>query len=167
MTSVDVVVPCYQYGSFLRDCVGSIQRQDIDNLRILIIDNASSDDSAEVAKQLASEDRRIEVVVRKKNLGPNASYNEGIDWAVGDYMMIVDADDLVANGCIAPAVSFLEHRPEVAFAYGTELQAEFAAGVVPWLDPNGPDDSQTTNPPPPPGLRRPPPTHFGVRIPIP
>ena len=130
MTSVDIVVPCYRYGGFLRDCVGSIRRQGIDNLRILIIDNASNDDSAEVAKQLASEDRRIEVVVRNKNLGPNASYNEGIDWAAGDYMMIVDADDLVADGCIAPAVSFLEHHPEVAFAYGTELQAEFAAGVV-------------------------------------
>lgn len=131
MTSVDVVVPCYQYGSFLSDCVASIQRQGIENLRILIVDNASSDNSVEVANRLASEDKRIEVVARKKNLGPNASYNEGIDWAAGDYMVIVDADDLIADGCVTSAVAFLERHPNVAFAYGIELQGEFAAGVFP------------------------------------
>lgn len=131
-SSLDVVVPCYQYGAFLRDCVRSIQQQGIDKLRILIIDNASTDDSVEVAQELASGDARIEIFARKKNLGPNASYNEGIDWAAADYMMIVDADDLVAGNCLASAMAMLDSHPEVVFAYGQELQSEFAAGEVPF-----------------------------------
>jgi glycosyltransferase involved in cell wall biosynthesis len=131
MVSIDIVVPCYQYGVFLADCVASIQRQGIEQLRILIIDNASSDDSVEVANRLASADRRIEVFARRKNLGPTASYNEGIDWARSDYMMIVDADDLVAAGCLASGVAFLERHRNISFAHGVELQQEFEAGVVP------------------------------------
>ena len=45
MATVDVAIPCYQYGRFLRACVGSVLNQGIDDVRILIIDNASTDNS--------------------------------------------------------------------------------------------------------------------------
>ena len=45
MSSIDVVIPCFQYGRFLRDSVGSVLSQNVDSLRVLIIDNASTDDS--------------------------------------------------------------------------------------------------------------------------
>lgn len=56
MASVDVIIPNYEYGRFLRDCVTSVLRQNIEALRVLIIDNASTDDSVEVARALARED---------------------------------------------------------------------------------------------------------------
>jgi glycosyltransferase involved in cell wall biosynthesis len=56
MGSIDVVIPCFQYGRFLRDSVGSVLSQDVDALRVLIIDNASTDDSLDVARRLAAED---------------------------------------------------------------------------------------------------------------
>ena len=85
MSSIDVVVPCFQYGRFLRDSVGSVLRQEISSLRVLIIDNGSTDNSLEVARQLASEDKRVQIIAHGINLGPHASFNEGIDWATGDY----------------------------------------------------------------------------------
>src|SRR4051794_15159199 len=54
MASIDVVIPCYQYGRYLRDCVRSVLDQDVEQLRVLIIDNASTDGSAEIARQLAA-----------------------------------------------------------------------------------------------------------------
>ena len=45
MASVDVVVPCYQYGRYLRDCVASVLQQDIEDVRVLIVDNASTDEA--------------------------------------------------------------------------------------------------------------------------
>lgn len=121
MASVDVAVPCYQYGRYLRGCVTSVLRQEIQDLRVLIIDNASTDDSVEVARQLAAEDRRVAVVAHPTNLGQHASFNEAIDWASSDYFMILCADDVLAPGCLSRAVSFMEQRPDIIFTYGSTL----------------------------------------------
>jgi hypothetical protein len=115
---IDVVVPCYQYGHLLRGCVTSILTQRMDHIRVLIIDNASGDDSAEVAQELAAEDARVEVVARRRNLGLHASFNEGIDWASSAYFVVLCADDLLAPGALARAVAVMESHDEVAFAFG-------------------------------------------------
>ncbi|MBP2300846.1 glycosyltransferase family 2 protein [Azospirillum picis] len=118
MASVDVVVPSYQYGRYLRGCVTSVLTQDIADLRVLIIDNASTDDSVEVARRLAAEDRRVEVLARPRNLGPHASFNDGIDWARADYFLILCADDLLAPGALARAAAVMERHPGVHLSYG-------------------------------------------------
>src|SRR5687768_3126879 len=120
MSSVDVVIPCYQYARFLRECVGSVLTQDVACSRVLIIDNASSDGSDEIARQLAGEDSRIEVVVHRHNVGATASYNEGIDWASAEYLVLLDADDLLAPGCLARALPFMKAHRNVSFTYGIE-----------------------------------------------
>src|SRR6266404_9481058 len=121
MASVDVAIPCYQYGRFLRGCVASVLSQGIRNLRVLIIDNASTDNSLDVARSLAADDSRVEVVVHPTNLGPHASLNEGIDWASADYFMTLCADDLLAPGSLLRAVSVMERHPEVHLTFGRAL----------------------------------------------
>ena len=118
---VDVAVPCYQYGRYLRDCVTSVLTQAYRHVRVLIIDNASTDDSLEVAQQLAAEDPRVEVVAHRTNLGQHASYNEAIDWASSKYFIILSADDLLVPGCLARSVGIMEQHPDVAFAYGRAI----------------------------------------------
>jgi glycosyltransferase involved in cell wall biosynthesis len=120
VASVDVIVPSYQYGRYLRQCVKSILTQEHTDLRVLIIDNASTDNSVEVACEFRAEDLRVEVVTREKNLGGAASYNEGIDRAVADYITYVCADDLMAPGFLSGAVSILERGKDIVFAYGRE-----------------------------------------------
>jgi len=87
MSSVSVVIPCYKYGHFLEDAVGSVlDDQEGVDVRVLIIDDASPDDSAEVARKIAARDPRVEVIVHTTNKGHIATYNEGLlDWADGDY----------------------------------------------------------------------------------
>ena len=121
MPSVDVVVPCYKYGRFLRACVESVLSQDIEQLRVIIIDNASTDDSVAVARDLAREDKRVEIVVHERNLGPHASFNEGIDLATADYVMVLCADDILSPGSLRRARTIMEQHPGVAFAHGTEI----------------------------------------------
>lgn len=121
MGSVDVVVPSYQYGGFLRQCVTSVLTQGIADLRVLIIDNASSDDSVEVARQLAAGDARVEVRARQTNLGPHASFNDGIDWASADYFLILCADDLLVPGALPRAVAVLDRNPNVHLTWGAIL----------------------------------------------
>lgn len=133
MTSIDVAVPCYQYGRYLRDCVSSILSQDVENLRVLIVDNGSTDGSVDVARRLAAEDDRVHVVRFETNRGPQAAYNYGIDWASADYFLLIDADDVLAPGALPRAIDVLTRNNNVVFAHGGEWLHMFNAGRIPPL----------------------------------
>ncbi|HET9828774.1 MAG TPA: glycosyltransferase family A protein [Nocardioidaceae bacterium] len=135
--SVSVYVPCHNYGRFLRQCVESLVNQRGVDVRVLIIDDASTDDSAAVAKQLADEYSCVEIRVHDTNVGHIATYNEGIEWADGDYVVLLSADDLLVPGALQRATSVLESHPEVGLVYGrcTPFRAD------PPLDLCAPSDS--------------------------
>lgn len=117
--SVSVVVPCYNYGRYLADCIGSVLDQEGVDVRVLVIDDASTDDSAEVARRLAAQDDRVEVRVHAVNRGHIATYNEGLlEWADGDYSVLISADDLLTPGSLARAAAVLVDNPSVGFVYG-------------------------------------------------
>jgi glycosyltransferase involved in cell wall biosynthesis len=131
MSRIDVVVPCYNYGRFLSECVSSaLDDQPSSDVRVLIIDDASQDDSAETARKLAAADSRIEVRVHPVNRGHIATYNEGLlDWADGDYCVLISADDRLAPGALRRAADLLDAHPEVGFVYGHAV--EFHDGEEP------------------------------------
>ena len=118
MAKIDIAIPCYQYGRFLGQCLESVLSQDVWDLRILVIDNASADNSVEVAQEFARKDPRVGVVAHPKNLGPHASYNEAIDWASSDYFLLLDADDFLHEGAIGHATKFLDSHGDVGMTYG-------------------------------------------------
>ncbi len=129
MASVDVLVPCYNYGRFLRDCVASVLAQQGVELRILIIDNASADDSLAVARDLAAGDGRVDVLAHAVNRGATFSYNEGIDWASSEYFLILDADDFLVPGALARAAAVMERNPLISFTHGIEARLEADGNV--------------------------------------
>jgi glycosyltransferase involved in cell wall biosynthesis len=123
MSSVSVVIPCYNYGHFLEECAASVlDDQEGVNVRVLIIDDASPDNSAEVAKKIAAGEPRIEVAVHAINKGNIATFNEGlIEWADGDYCLLLSADDRVTRGALRRAADLLDANPDVGFVYGRAL----------------------------------------------
>ena len=121
MSSVDVIVPCYGYGHFLRQCVESVLKQSVENVRVLIIDDASPDNTADVAAELVKEDSRVTFVRHRQNKGHIATYNEGIDWASAEYMLILSADDFLLPGALSRAVSLMSAHPEVGFTFGNVI----------------------------------------------
>lgn len=117
--AVSVVIPCYRYGHYLRDCVNSVLGQEEVDVRVLIIDDASPDDSAGMATQLAAEDERVEVRLHRENMGHIATYNEGLlEWADSEYSVLISADDLLTPGSLRRATAVLEAHPNVGFVYG-------------------------------------------------
>jgi glycosyltransferase involved in cell wall biosynthesis len=120
MSSVSVVIPCYNYGRYLPEAVSSVLNdQPGVDVRVLVIDDASQDDSADVARQLAEADSRVEVSVHPANQGTTRTFNEGvIDWADGDYTVLLSADDQLTPGSLRRAVDLLDANPGVGFAYG-------------------------------------------------
>ncbi|QGN59141.1 glycosyltransferase [Nostocoides sp. HKS02] len=123
MGSVSVVIPCYRYGHFLEDAVRSVlDDQPGMDVRVLIIDDASPDDSAEVARGIAAREPRVEVAAHAANRGHIATYNEGLlDWASGDYSVLMSADDRLTPGALRRATDLLDTHPDTGFAYGNVL----------------------------------------------
>lgn len=122
MSRVDVIVPCYKYGHYLRECVESVLTQEGVDVRVLIIDDCSPDNTPEVGQQLAREDSRVEYRRHMVNQGHIATYNEGLEWASGEYTLLLSADDLVTKGAFHRAARVLDEHPEVVLCYGKEIK---------------------------------------------
>jgi glycosyltransferase involved in cell wall biosynthesis len=123
MSSVDVVIPCYNYGHLLRGCVRSVLSQPGVDVRVLVIDDCSPDDTAGVGAELAAADNRVEFRRHSVNHGHIRTYNEGLlEWAAGDYSVLLSADDLLAPGALGRAARLMDAHPEAGFVYGREIR---------------------------------------------
>ncbi len=122
MATIDVIVPCYNYGPFLRECVESVLTQSFQAVRVLIIDDASTDATPMIAQGLALEDPRVSFIRHAENRGHIATYNEGIAWASADYMLLLSADDFLLPGSLTRAAALMDAHPAVGFVFGRCLQ---------------------------------------------
>lgn len=120
MPDVDVVIPCYRYGRMLPDAVASVlDDQPGCNVRVVIVDDASGDGSAEVARELAAGDPRIRVVEHEVNRGHLATFSEAVmELAEAEYTLLLSADDAVTPGALTRATALLDAHPNVGFVYG-------------------------------------------------
>jgi hypothetical protein len=128
---IDVIIPCYNYGRFLRQCVNSVLGQASVDVRVLVIDDASTDNTAEVAATLAQEDPRVTVTRHDTNKGHINTYNEGIEWASADYMLLLSADDYLLPGALKRAADLMDEHPEVGFTFGNVIEVSDSGNETP------------------------------------
>ena len=118
MSLIEVMIPCFNYGRFLRQCVRSVLDQPGVNLRVVILDDASTDETPAVAAELAAEDRRVTVDRAPRNRGHIATYNHAIARARGDYLLLLSADDFLLPGALGRAVRVLDRAPGLSMVFG-------------------------------------------------
>jgi glycosyltransferase involved in cell wall biosynthesis len=119
LATVDVVVPCYNYARYLRACVHTVLAQPGVNVRMLVIDDASTDETAEIGRELEVANSAVEFRRHTTNKGHIATYNEGlIDWSTSDYTVLLSADDLLAPGSLSRAVQVMEADKTIGMVYG-------------------------------------------------
>jgi Glycosyl transferase family 2 len=121
--TVSVIVPCYNYGHLLEGCLASVLSQAGIDVRVLVIDDCSTDDSATVARRLAERDERVEFRPHVENAGLIATANEGLAWARGEYVVLLSADDLLVPGSLRRAAEAMATHPNVGMVYGKTLLA--------------------------------------------
>jgi len=90
---ISVIVPVYNMERYLEKCLDSITGQSYQNLEIILVDDASSDNSGKICDRYAAKDGRIKVIHRAKNGGLSAARNSGLDIATGEYLGFADSDD--------------------------------------------------------------------------
>jgi glycosyltransferase involved in cell wall biosynthesis len=112
---VSVIIPTYNYARFIGDALNSLVTQVYPDFECLVIDNGSTDNTSEIIKPFLK-DKRFKYIVQD-NRGVSVGRNTGLKLAKGDYILFLDADDLIEKNKLEAAVYFLEMNREVSLVY--------------------------------------------------
>ena len=91
---VSVIIPVYNTGKYLRQCLNSVLNQTLSNIEIICVNDGSTDESLSILKEYEESDRRI-ILINKNNSGYGHTMNVGIDRASAEYLAFLDSDDYV------------------------------------------------------------------------
>jgi len=112
MSRVSVVMPVYNCEQFVREAVDSILVQTFWDFEFIIVDDGSTDRSAEIVNSFS--DHRIQFIKNGENLGITKTLNAGLKTASGEFICRMDADDISSPNRLAEQVAFLDRHPECA-----------------------------------------------------
>ncbi len=118
---VSVVIPVYNCESYVEQALRSVLDQSVDDIEVIVVDDASTDSSLQVLNRLASQDARVRVLSSSLNSGQGACRNRGVREARGRYLAFQDSDDLWLPGKLKRQLEFMRQR-ELPFSfcgYGT------------------------------------------------
>src|SRR5919199_728512 len=107
MPRVSVVVPIYNVEPYLRSCLDSLAAQTYTDLEVVMVNDGSTDRSAEIADAFSARDPRFRLL-EQPNRGLSAARNTGIDAASGEFLAFVDSDDIVAPAAYELLVGALD-----------------------------------------------------------
>ncbi len=109
MVKVSVVIPVYNVEDYLRDCLDSVVNQTLTDLEIICINDGSPDNSLEILREYEEKDDRI-TVYDQENGGHAVATNRGIELATGDYLYLMDSDDIVELNALELAYNRAEEK---------------------------------------------------------
>jgi glycosyltransferase involved in cell wall biosynthesis len=114
---ISVITPAYNAAPYVADAVRSVLAQTHPDLRLFLIDDGSTDDTAAIAAGFA--DPRV-TLIRQPNAGVAAARNRGMGAADGDALLFLDADDWLAPAALATLAATLEGMPQAVAARGSQ-----------------------------------------------
>jgi glycosyltransferase involved in cell wall biosynthesis len=115
--AVSVIVANYNGAAYLTDAIASVQRQTLHNIEIIVADDGSTDDSVALVRRLMDADARIRLLQDRQNRGPGAARNRALAVAEGEWIAVMDSDDLMHPERLSRLV-------EAAGSDGAELAAD-------------------------------------------
>lgn len=125
---ISVVIPCYNAAPWIGECLASVLAQDGVSTEIIVIDDGSTDASAEIVEKQAPQAR----LVRTPNQGPSKARNLGMSLAQGDFFQFLDADDLLAPGKLARQFRLLrDSGADVAYGNWQKLRCDRKGNAMP------------------------------------
>jgi glycosyltransferase involved in cell wall biosynthesis len=114
---VSIVIPSYNHARFLEACIGSVQEQIFSDWEIILIDDGSTDRSIEIAAEIARTESRLRVLRNEVNLGTYGTEAKGVELSSGEFIAILNSDDVWEPTKLAKQVEMLDEHPEVPLCY--------------------------------------------------
>jgi glycosyltransferase involved in cell wall biosynthesis len=117
---VTVVTPCFNMAPYLEETLRSVQAQTLRDFEVIMVDDGSTDETLSVMRRFASADARFKVVRFDRNRGVTAARNAALAQARGEYVALLDGDDLWTRDALAMRVDLLRRFPS-AIVVATEF----------------------------------------------
>lgn len=133
---ISIVIPSYNYGRYLAGTIRSVLGQSYKNLQLIIVDNASTDDSLEIARGFLS-DPRVELLQIHENRGPVPAWNLGFQHVRGEWFAMLPADDFFELNKFEKQMAYVRAHPEVNMLSTYVRQVDDAGNPAakPWIEP--------------------------------
>jgi glycosyltransferase involved in cell wall biosynthesis len=128
---VTIIVPCYNQAQYIRESLQSVLDQTYKYWECIIIDDGSTDNSAKIAGEFCHHDGRFKYIYQR-NEGLSSARNKGIKMALGDFIQLLDSDDLLENRKIEFQVAYLKKSRETDIVYGS--MSRFDADTLEIID---------------------------------
>lgn len=109
---VSIITPCYNGAKYIKETMDSVISQTYTDWEMLIIDDGSTDESANIVKKYSENDKRIKLI-QQKNAGSAAARNNGIKKAEGQYIALLDADDIWHKDFLEKQIEFMKLKNTV------------------------------------------------------
>jgi len=97
---ISIVIPLYNTEKYIRDCIDSVLKQDYSNIELIVINDGSTDGSQRIVTEIIEKDSRVKLY-NIANDGVSNARNVGIDSAIGEYIIFIDADDYISPDYIS------------------------------------------------------------------
>lgn len=117
MKKVSVIIPCHNHAKYVGESIDSVLNSTYQNIEIIVVNDASQDNSREAILQYVDKYPHIVFIDEKENIGVIEVRNKAIGMAQGDYILPLDADDKIHPTYIEKAVNILENNPKIGVVY--------------------------------------------------
>lgn len=124
---VSIVTPSFNQAQFLEASIQSLIAQDYPNIEHILIDGGSTDGTLDIINKYQG---HLAYWVSEKDEGSSDAINKGWRRAQGDYLWILNADDLLTPGAISALVRYLQDHPQIDFAYGDRYYIDSTGQIV-------------------------------------
>lgn len=125
---VSVIIPAYNQAEFLPETIQSVLNQTYQNFEIIVVNDASTDNTDEVMAQLTGQ--RLKYIVHEQNQRLSAARNTGINASKGEILFLLDADDLFHPEKLEAHVKFLNEHPEIGASYNARFELNHSLNTV-------------------------------------
>lgn len=127
---VSVIIPTYNVEKYIEECINSVQKQDLQEIEIICVDDHSTDRTVEIVKGLMINDNRINLIELETNGGPARARNIGSKKARGKYIHFLDSDDYINEGMYSKLYSVSEKNDLDVLSFSGEafIDKEFSDG---------------------------------------
>jgi len=131
MAQISIVVPVYNAGKYIKQTVDMVRRQTFTDWELILVEDCSKDNSAQVLRTLENElqDSRIRVIYKEKNEGAARARNTGIDEVRGRYLAFLDADDIWMEDKLEKELAFMQEKHAAFVFTAYEFGDENAVGT--------------------------------------
>lgn len=118
METVSIIIPAYNVASYIEEAVLSAMHQSYSDLQIIIVNDASTDETGDICHRLEKKDSRIVLIDNKVNKGLSRARNQGLNCVTGEYILFLDGDDYLDIDCIRKSVNTAQNYQADVVSFG-------------------------------------------------